>query len=151
MLLQSAESWVEPQSEKYSKHNIGEMTFWGRVFVNVVSLNYIGMIGLYINVGEIGFISMNVHHKLFNGVRQLRWLHLSPVGPSYNMVYIYQAFIIIFHKALHPHSLLLSLSLHLSLSLFLWYPIPYVFLISCISLQFGHVDVFFLQSKVICS
>ena len=42
---------------------------WGRVFVNVVSLKYIGMI--YINVGEKCFIPMKVHNELFNGVRQL--------------------------------------------------------------------------------
>ena len=39
-LQQSAESWLEPpERNKY----IGEITFW-RVFVNVVSLKYIGMI-----------------------------------------------------------------------------------------------------------
>ena len=52
------------------------MTF-GRVFVNVVSLRYIGMI--YINVGEMCFIPMNVHNELFNGVRQL----LSPVVSTF--------------------------------------------------------------------
>ena len=58
MILQSAESWVEPQSEKYSKNNIGEMTFWGRVFCQCCQpqLHWYD-----INVGEIGFISMNVH------------------------------------------------------------------------------------------
>ena len=35
---------------------------WGRVFVNVVSLKYIGMI--YIIVGEMCFIPMNVHNEL---------------------------------------------------------------------------------------
>ena len=34
---------------------------------------------IYINVGEMCFIPMNVHIELFNGVRQLRWRHLSPV------------------------------------------------------------------------
>ena len=34
---------------------------------------------IYINVGEMCFIPMNVHNELFNGVRQLRWRHLSPV------------------------------------------------------------------------
>ena len=77
---------------------------WGSVFVNVISLKYIGMI--YINVSEMCFIPM------------------------------------------HPPSLFLSLSLHLSL--FLWYPHP-VFLISGLSLRFGDVEVFFLQSKVLCS
>ena len=37
----------------------GEMTF-GEVFVNVVSLKYIGMI--YLNVGEMCFISTNVRN-----------------------------------------------------------------------------------------
>ena len=43
------------------------------------------------------------------------------------------------------------LSVHLSLSLFLWYPIPFSSVISDISLRFGDVDVFFLQSKVLCT
>ena len=34
----------------------------------------IGMI--YINVGQMCFIPMNVDIDLFNGVRQLRWQHL---------------------------------------------------------------------------
>ena len=53
----------------------------GRVFVNVVSLKYIGM--RYTNVGEMCFIPMNVHNELFNGVRQLRWQHLSPVVSTF--------------------------------------------------------------------
>ena len=40
----------------------------------IVGLKYIGMI--YINVGERGFIPMNVHNELFNVVRQLRWQHI---------------------------------------------------------------------------
>ena len=43
---------MEPHSEiKIAKKyiRVGEMTFGGRVFVNVVSLRYIGII--YINVG----------------------------------------------------------------------------------------------------
>ena len=59
-----------PERNKNSKKYLGEG------FVNVVSLRYIGMI--YINVGEM-FIPMSVHNELFNGVRQLRWRHLSPV------------------------------------------------------------------------
>ena len=38
---------------------------------------------------------------------------------SFNIFYIYQPFILLLHKALHPPSLFLSLSVHLSL--FLWY------------------------------
>ena len=63
---------MEPQSEIKIAQNIGEMTFGGRVFVNVVSHKYIGMI----NVDEMCFIPVNVHTELFNGVRQLRWQHL---------------------------------------------------------------------------
>ena len=40
----------------------------------------------------------------------------TPFACSYNMFYIYQAFIFRFHKAPHSPSLLLSLSVHLSLS-----------------------------------
>ena len=54
----------------------------GKVFVNVVSLKYIGMI--YINVGEMCFIPMNVHSELFNDVRQLRWQHLTPVVSTFS-------------------------------------------------------------------
>ena len=49
-------------------------------FVNIVSLKLICMI--YVNVGEMGFIPMNVHNQLFNGVRQLRWQYHSPVHLS---------------------------------------------------------------------
>ena len=42
---------------------------------------------------------------------------------SVNIVYTYQAFILLFHKAPQPPSLIISLSVHLSL--FLWYPIPF--------------------------
>ena len=43
-LQQSAESWVELQSEIKIATKIWEMTFGGGFFVNVVSLKYIGMI-----------------------------------------------------------------------------------------------------------
>ena len=73
----------------------------------------------------------------------------TPFACSYNIFYIYQAIILLFHKAMHPPSLFLSLSVHLSLFL---YVLPHpIFLISCLSLRFGGVDVFFLQSKVLCS
>ena len=39
----------------------------------------------------------------------------APFTCSFKIVYIYQAFILLFHKALHPPSLFLSLSVHLSL------------------------------------
>ena len=41
----------------------------------------------------------------------------TPFTCSYNIFYIYQAFSLLFHKALHPPSLFLSLSVNLSLSL----------------------------------
>ena len=47
-----------------------------------VSLKYIGMICL--NVGEMCFIPMNIHNEQFNGVRQLRWQHLSPVVSTFS-------------------------------------------------------------------
>ena len=67
------------------------------------------------------------------------------------IVYIYQAFILLFHKALtlHPYSSLSSSPPPLSLSLSV-VPHP-VFLIRGLSLRVGDVDVFFLQSKVIYS
>ena len=51
---------MEPQSGKNITTNIDEMTFGGVFLVNVVSLKYIGMI--YINVGELCFIPINVHN-----------------------------------------------------------------------------------------
>ena len=60
---------------------------------------------------------------------------------------IYQAVFLLFHKTMRRPSLLLSLSGHLSHSLSV-VPHP-VFLISGLSLRIGHVDVFFLQSKVL--
>ena len=67
------------QSENKLQKNIVEMTFGGGIF-NVVSLKCIGMI--HLNVGEMCFIPMNVHNELFNGVRQLRWQQLLPVGST---------------------------------------------------------------------
>ena len=86
--------------------------------MSAVSLKYIGMI--YINVGEMCFIPMNVHNELFNGVRQLRWQHLSPVVSTFSTsIRLSSSF---FHKALHPPSLFLSLSV--PLSLFTFYGTP---------------------------
>ena len=88
------------------------------------------------------FIPMNVHNELFNDVRQLRWRHLSPVVSIFSTsIRLLSSFFII---ALHPPSL--SLSVHMSLSLSM-VPHP-VFLINGLSLRFGDVDVFFLQSRV---
>ena len=61
---------------------------------------------IYIHVGEMCFIPMNVHNKLLNGVHMCVSLSVVP----------------------HP-----------------------VFQISGLSLRFGDVAVFFLQSKVLCS
>ena len=92
---------------------------------------------IYINVGEMCFIPRNVHYELFNGVRQLRWQHLSPVVSTFSTSI--RLLSSLFYKALHPPSHFLSLSVHLSLSLSV-VPHP-VFLISGLSLRFGDVDV----------
>ena len=65
-------------------------------------------------------------------VRPMRWLRsMQPASrctPTtfaccFNIFSIYQAFILLFHKALHPPS---TFSLFLSgICLFLWYPIPF--------------------------
>ena len=69
---------------------------------------------IYINVGGTCFISP------FNGVCRLRWQHLSPVVSTFSTS------ILLFHKALHPPSLFLSVSVQLSL-----YVVPHpVFLLS---------------------
>ena len=76
----------------------------------------------------------------------------TPFACSFNIFYIDQAFIVLFHKAVHPPSLFLSLSFcpsaYLSLFSVVLHP---VFLISGLSLRFEEVDVFFLQSKFLCS
>ena len=54
---------------------------------------------MYIHLGKMCFIPMNVHNELFNGVLQLRWQHLSPVVATFSKS-INQAFILPFHKAL---------------------------------------------------
>ena len=107
---------VDPQSEIKIAKNIGEMTFGGRVFVNVVSLKYIGMI--YINEGEMCFIPMNVHNELFNGVRQLRWQHLSPVVSTFSTSIRLSFSFFIKHCVLPP-------SFSLSFCLFLWYLVSF--------------------------
>ena len=95
-----------PERKKIAKNSLNDI--WGRVFVNVVSLKYIGMIYLKINVGEMCFIPMNIHIEQFNGVRQLRWQHLSPVVSTFstsNMLLNHP-----FHKTLCTSSLPRSLS-----------------------------------------
>ena len=87
----------------------------GKVFVNVVSLKYIGMI--YITVGEMWFIPMN-------GVRQLRWQHLSHVVSTFSTSIRLLSSFFIKHTTLPP-AFSLFLSTCLSLPLFLWYPIPF--------------------------
>ena len=69
-----------------------------------------------------------------------------PFACRFNIFYVHQDVILLFHIALHPpFSLFLSTCLSLSVV-----PHP-VFLISGLSLRFGDVDVFFLQSKVLCN
>ena len=42
------------------------------------------------------FVPMNLYNELFNGVRQLRWQHLSPVVSTFSTSFC-QAFILLFH------------------------------------------------------
>ena len=77
--------------------------------------NTLGMI--YINVGELCFIPMNVHSELFNCVRQLRWQHISPVISTCSTSIRLLSSFFIKHCILHP-SLSLFLSLSVPLSLF---------------------------------
>ena len=101
---------------------------------------------IYINVGDI------VLHSDERSQCTVQWCSSAkmaiPFACSFNIFYIYQAFILRFHKALHPPSLFLSFcppSLHLSLSLSLSLSIslslsvvPHpVFLISGLSLPCG--------------
>ena len=94
---------------------------------------YVGM--TYINVGELCFIPMNEHNELFNGVRQLRWQHSSPVVSAFSTsIRLLSSSFFIQHCIFHSrffYPALLSLSV---------VPHP-VFLISGLSLRFGDVDV----------
>ena len=137
---------MEPQSEKNRILFRGN-DIWGSVFGNVVSLKHIGMI--YTNVGEMCFIPMIVHNELFNGVRQLRWQHLSPVVSSFSTSIRLLSSFFTKHCTLPPLSLCFCPPV--SLSLFSFCDTHPVFLISRLSLRFGDVDVFFLQSKVVCN
>ena len=40
-------------------------------------------------VGEKCFIPVNVHNELFNGIRQLRWQHLSPVVHPVSLLFLW--------------------------------------------------------------
>ena len=102
-LHHSAESWVEPHNEIKMAQNYRWNDIWGRVFVNVVSVKYIGMI--YINVGEMWLIPMNVYNELFNGVRQLRWQNLSPVVSTFSTSRRLLSFFFLKHCILPPSSL----------------------------------------------
>ena len=120
------------KSEIKLAKNIGKNDIWGRFFcVNVVSLKYIGMI--YINVGEMCRIPINVRVQW-----TVQWCSsaqmATPFACRFNIFYIFQVFILLFHKPLHPDPFLfLSLSVHLyiSLSLFLWYTIPFLVVFPC--------------------
>ena len=103
---------------------------------------------VYINVGELCFIPINVHNELFNGVRQLSWQHLSPVVSTFSTSIRLLSSFFINTASYLPLSLSFCPSVFLSLSV-----VPHtVFLITGLSLRFGDVDFFyFLHSKVICS
>ena len=73
------------------------------------------------------FIPMNVHNELVYGVRQLRWQHVSLVVSTFSTSI---AFILLFHKALHPPSLPLSVQLSLSLSV-VPHPVFLILVIPC--------------------
>ena len=82
---------------------------------------------------------MNVHNELFNGVRQLKWQHLSSAVATFSTSIRLSSNCFIKH--------FLALSAHLSLSLSgVLHP---VFLISGLSLRFGDVDVFLWNPKLV--
>ena len=69
----------------------------------------------------------------------------APFTCSFNIFYIYQVFILLFHEALHSPSFSLFLSLCLSSLSVVPHP---VFLISGLSMRFGDVDVFSCNPKL---
>ena len=98
---------------------------WGRVFCKCCQPQT-HWYDIYTNAGEMCFIPMNVHNELFNGVRQLRWQHLSHVVSTFSTSIRLLSSFFIKHCTLPPSfSLFLSISVHRPLSLFLWYPIPF--------------------------
>ena len=101
------------------------------------------------NIGETCFIPMKVPNELINGVRQLRWQHLSPVVSTFSTSIRLLSSFFIKHCIIPPSfSLCPSICLSSLSVVGLLHP---VFLISGISLRIGDVDVIFLQSNVLCS
>ena len=129
-LHHSAESWVEPQNEIKMAKNYRWNDIWGRVFVNVVRVKYIGMI--YINVGEMTCGSFRWTYTINC---QLKWQHLSPVVSTFSTSSRLLSFFFLKHCILPPSSLSVP-----SMSRFL-HP---VFVISGLSLRFRDVDQCFL-------
>ena len=98
---------------------------------------------LYINVGEMWFIPMNVYNELFNGVRQLRWQHLSPVVSTFSTSSRLLSFFFLKHCILPPSSLSVP-----SICLSFYIPFSQLVVFPC-GLEML-INVFFLQSKVLC-
>ena len=102
---------------------------------------------IYMNVGEMFFIPINVHNELFDGVRQRRWQHISLVVSTCSTSNRLVSSFFIKHCILSP-----SFSLFMSHCLSSLSMVPqHIVLIRGLSLRFGDFDVFFLQSKALCS
>ena len=144
-----------PERNKNSKKNRWN-DIWGRLFVNVVSLKYIGMIILYINVGElVKYASFRWTYTVncsMAGVRQLRWQHLSPVVTTFPKSIRLLSSFFIKHCILPP----LSLSFYPSVSLSLTLSLSFCGTPSRFPNELSFTEVwrcwcFLLQSKVLCS
>ena len=83
------------------------------------------------------FIPKNIHNELFNGVRQFRWQHLSPVVSTFSTSIRLLSSFFTKHCIL-PLSFSISLSLSAPLSLFFFCGTPSLFLISSFSLRFQY-------------
>ena len=88
------------------------------------------LIMIYINVGEMCFIQMNVHKELFNGVRQLRWQHLSPVVSIFS-AYIHLLSTFFIKHCILPPSFSLFLSICISSLSVVLHPVFLIVVFPC--------------------
>ena len=114
--------------------------------LHVLSIFYIDQ-GKWYSISKCSHIlnaqRMNISHATAQNCAIARRSH----SECCNIFYIYRAFIVLFHKALHPPSFFLSICLS-----FCGTPSHFLITGSGLSLRVGHVDVFFvrvfLQSNV---
>ena len=132
-LQQSAKSWVEPQSEIKIAKNVGEMTFEGGFCKCCLP---------QIHWYDVHKCRRNVLHSDERTQWTVQWCSSAQMAtPFHHFLHLSGCYPPFSYSTASPFSLSFCPYVCLSLSVVL-HP---VFLISCLSLRFGDVDVFFLQ------